>query len=318
MLRERTKMIKLSVHATLRGKPAAGSNINLGYGWTNIQATWPDIFKLITEDGVATSAELSNNNRRESNFVSRQLLMVDNDSGMTIPELLEHEFYNRYAAGFYATPSFTIEKHRFRICFLLEQAETDANRLRKINRGLLSVFETADAACKDPTRLFYGTPNCEYYERLDQYLTNDMVESLIDLVDEQDQQQAVNMLQHSDLPPPVLDDAQRERILQLLRNTFVGNYPIWRNVGWGLRAGGFSLTDFQYVTAGMMNQKTPVDAMRVWSSGREQPGGVTMGSVIYLLKQHHGQDCLKTTHNQKKIDELCATTRKITQKWIKE
>ena len=289
--------MKLSIHETIRGKPSRDTHPNLGYGWITIEANWPEVFELITQDGVATTAELATDNRREANFVSRQLLMVDIDSGMTIPELLDNAFYNEYGAGFYATPSFTPELHKFRICFRLEQAETDAGRLRRINRGLLQVFGTADEACKDPTRLFYGTPNCVLCERTDKFLTEDIVVQLIDIVDEQDRANAEAMTQYAG-PPPALTNTQRQRILDLLKQTFVGSYPIWRNVGWGLKAGGFSLTDFQYVTAGMMNQKTPADAAGVWTHGGQVSRPVTMGSVIHLIRERHGADVLQDTSPQ--------------------
>jgi len=290
--------MKLSVHETIRGKPAKGADVNLGWGWMNIEADWPDVFELITVDGVATSAELSSSNRKEANFVSRQLVMVDIDSGMTIGELLENQFYNEYAAGFYATPSFTPELHKFRIMFILEQPETDPARLRKLNRGLLKVFEQADEACKDPTRIFYGTPNCQLYERLDRTLTNDAVAVLIELVNAQDQEEAERMTEYANVEYPPLTDARRQKILTLLRGCFVGNYPIWRNIGWGLKAGGFSLQDFQMVTAGMMNSKTPADAAKIWRAGNAN-GAVTMGSVIHFLKQRCGEDCLKLTDEDK-------------------
>ena len=284
--------MKLTIHETIRGKPGRDIHPNLGYGWINIEATWPEVFELITQDGVATSAELSTDNRRESNFVSRQLLMVDVDSGMTIPELLDNAFYNTYGAGFYATPSFTPELHKFRICFVLEQPESDAGRLRRINRGLLKVFGTADEACKDPTRLFYGTPDCVLCERTDRFLTEDIVLQLVEIVEEQDRLNAEAMTQYAG-PPPELNDAQRQRILDLLKQTYVGSYPIWRNVGWGLKAGGFGLADFQYVTGGMMSQKTAADAATVWTHGGQVSKPVTMGSVIHLIRERHGADALK-------------------------
>jgi len=298
--------MRLSIHEKIRGKPAKGADVNLGWGWMNIEADWPDVFRLITEDGVATSAELSSENRKEANFVSRQLIMVDIDSGMTIPELLDNEFYNIYGAGFYATPSFTAELHKFRIMFILEQPETDAGRLRKLNRGLLKVFEQADEACKDPTRIFYGTPNCQLYEQRDRLLTNDAVAVLIELVEQQDAAEAERMAEYANTEYPPLNDERRQKILTLLRGCFVGQYAIWRNIGWGLKAGGFSLQDFQMVTAGMMNQKTPEDAAKIWRAGSAN-GAVTMGSVIHFLKQRCGEDCLQEDNQDpyfKKLKEI--------------
>ena len=146
--------MKLSIHETIRGKPvqvsdasgrkwyeSGGQRVSLGWGWINFDADWDTVFKLITVDGRATSAELSSNNRREDTFVSRELIMIDIDSGMTIEQLLEDDFYNRYGAGFYTTPSHQDHAHRFRIMFRLEVPITDAQKLSKLNRMLLRVFD---------------------------------------------------------------------------------------------------------------------------------------------------------------------------------
>jgi hypothetical protein len=305
-------MIQLSINPKIVGKPPKGSNVNLGYDWMNVEAEWPDVFKLIIEDGYATSAALNSDNRKEANFVSRQLIMVDIDSGMTIPELFTNEFYNAYGAGFYATPSFTAELHKFRICFILEQAETDSSRLRKINRGLLKVFEQADEACKDPCRIFYGNPGCLLAECTDKLLTNDAVAVLIQIVEEQDAEQAAQMTEYANTEYPPLTDARRQKIITLLRGCFAGQYAIWRNIGWGLKAGGFSLQDFQQVTAGMMNAKTPADAANVWRAGNAD-GAVTMGSVIHFLKQRCGDDCLKDLDNP--VVKYMDTNKRLKEKY---
>jgi hypothetical protein len=283
--------MKLSIHKTIRGKPAKDSGVNLGYGWINIDADWDSVFALITQDGVATSAELTSENRKEANFVSRQLIMVDIDNGMTLEDLFRNEFYNIYGAGFYATPSFTLEHHKFRIMFRLAEPETDAGRLRKLNRGLLRVFEQADEACKDPTRIFYGTPDCRYFEQTDKILPLEAQAVLIELIEEEDRQQAEAMLNQPRVEYTMTDE-RRAKILELLNGCFVGNYPLWRNIGWGLKSGGFSLQDFQYVTQGMMRAKTAQDTAKVWNDGSIN-GQVTMGSVIHFLKTRLGDDCLQ-------------------------
>jgi len=295
--------MKLSIHETIRGKPvkvegldgrkwmeSAGQRVSLGYGWINIELDWPDVFELITVDGVATSAELNSDNRRDDTFVSRELIMVDIDSGMTVPELLEDEFYNQYGAGFYTTPSHTMDAHRFRIMFRLATPATDSGRLRKINRALLKVFEAADDACKDPTRIFYGCANAAFKERTDNLLTDDMAERLVALTEAADAETAAEMQTVARDYAPI-NDTQRKKIVDLLHKSFVGNYPIWRNIGWGMKAGGFTLKDFQYVTTGMMNAKSPQEAAGVWRDGSVN-GDVTMGTVIHFLKQRHGEHCL--------------------------
>lgn len=287
--------MRLAIHPAVRGKPSRESRVNLGRGWVNLDLTWPDAFALITQDGYATSAELRGDHRAESEFVSRQLLMVDIDSGMTIPELLANPFYDEYGAGFYVTPSHSWAAHRFRICFVLEQAERDAQRLRRVNRGLLRVFGEADEACKDPTRLFYGTPQCEAAEIRDRVLDPVAVAALTELIEAEDAERAQVTATYD--RERDLTDWERRRIVDLLRGSYVGEYVVWRNIGWGLKSGGFSLADFQYITSGMMSSKSAADARTLWEAGSDQ-GGITMGTVRHFLKTRYGQDCLRPTEEQ--------------------
>jgi hypothetical protein len=294
--------MKLSYHTVIRGKPQKlqdesgkpyykqhNQRVNLGWGWENLEADWPTVFELITVDGLATSAELTCDNRKEDNFVSRDLVMVDIDSGMTIPELFEDSFYNKYAAGFYATPSHSDSAHRFRIMFRLEKPLTQASDVVKLNKMLMRRYTQADAACKDATRIFFGSPGCVLCERTDLVLPDSAVTQLID---QYNVWEASEMSRNSVVEHQPLDDWSRQRILDLLKITHVGEYAKWRDIGWGLKAGGFAVSDYQYVTSGMMSQKTPAMAAQVWADGKAG-GRITMGTVIWFLRQRHGQDCLR-------------------------
>jgi hypothetical protein len=187
--------MKLAIHKHIRGKPETkivdhkpthwmgDLRVNLGYDWFNIDVSWRDCFEVITTMGCATSAELKGTHRHDDDFVSRQLVFIDIDSGMTIEELLQNEFYNEHAAGFYATPSHTMENHRFRIMFRTATAITDGERVKKLIMALMRVFDHADPACKDSTRIFYGTVNCEIKEYRTNVLSDDMVEGLVAMED---------------------------------------------------------------------------------------------------------------------------------------
>jgi len=294
--------MNLSYHPVIRGKPqkqmdATGrpyyyhnnQKVNLGWGWENTQADWHTVFELITVDGLATSAALNCDNRKEENFVSRDLIMVDIDSGMTIPQLFEDEFYNQLAAGFYTTPSHTDSAHRFRIMFRLETPLTVAQDVVKLNRMLLRQYTQADAACVDATRIFFGSPDCVLREFKTQIVPHWVV---MELISQYNACETAQQITHSAVAHEPLDDWSRQRILDLLKLTHVGEYTKWRDIGWALKSGGFALTDYQYVTTGMMSQKSPAMAAQVWNDGRAD-GRITMGTVIWFLKATHGQDCLR-------------------------
>lgn len=299
--------MKLSINPEIIGKVKPGPGVNLGYGWITDDVEWDAVFELITVDGYATSAALSSDNRRDEYFVSRELLMVDIDYGMTIQDLLTNDFYNEFGAGFYTTPSHTDDAHRFRIMFRLETPETDSNRLRLITRALIKVFDQADQACKDPARLFYGTPGCLIKEKRDNILTNAMTEQLIEM-EELFEQQEQAACTGEDKEYKELDDLDRRIIIDALHKIYLGDYTKWRDVGWGLKAGGFSLADFQHVTTGMMSKKSARDAANVWRDGSSTENGITMGTVIHLIKQHNGEHYLRLQRESLNATESVAKT----------
>jgi hypothetical protein len=91
-------------------------------------------------------------------------------------------------------------------------------------------------------------------------------------------------------------------------------YDTWRNIGWGLKAGGFRVEDFVYITSQISSSKTAGDARAVWKSG---DGTITMGSVIYLLRQHYDDEeiFVKPVHVTRERDKLEQIVKKINNKY---
>jgi hypothetical protein len=293
--------MKFSFHDIVRGKPEKrddltgrprlwqdGKIVNLGYGWEPADADWDTVFDMITVEGLATAPYLSSNNRKEENFVEHSFALVDIDKGMTIPQLFEHEFYNIFSAGFYTTPSHTDENPRFRIIHRLETPITSHEKMRKLYRGLMRIYGDADASCKDSARLFFGTVDCLLKEKRDNPLTDDAVECIIEDIDEYDRSQYKESDNKVYNPP---SDARKKEIIDLLHKSYVGEYHQWRNIGWGMKTAGFSLSDYQYVTTGMMSQKSANDAKHIWNDSSRNE--ISLGSIIYFLKARYGDDCLK-------------------------
>ncbi|MDM0042162.1 hypothetical protein QTI05_24200 [Variovorax sp. J22R193] len=169
------KLLEVSVHAVVRGKPVkhedktlwcGDDQVNLGYDWHNISVSVDDLFELLTKDGMALGPALSKGTHRiEPNFKCHSVALVDIDSGMSIAELKKNIFYQKYGAGYYTTPSHTDSEPRFRIVYELEQAITDALEMRALYEALMCIHGAADASCKDASRLFYGTVNAARCER---------------------------------------------------------------------------------------------------------------------------------------------------------
>jgi len=278
--------MKLSIHNTI-GKATKEQLSQLGDNWLNVECTYEQAFELITFDGVATSAELWTDNRCDANFVSRQLIMIDIDDGMTIQDLINDEFYNKYGAGFYATPSFTDRNHRFRIIFRLERKETDKERYKKIVQGLMHVYNHADVACKDATRLYYGTPKCEIREYRTALLTDDAVESLIEYVDVKEQQE-IETLQQMPTTNYVQNQYDVDYVEELLSRiqrdtgTLHGEYDTWRTIAWAT-CGTLNVSDAEVLMMRHWPTKTKqeIKTLRSFKSAQAKH---KVGTLIKLSK----------------------------------
>jgi hypothetical protein len=277
--------MKLSFHH-IKGKASPEQLRELGDDWITDQITWDDAFDLITVDGNATSTALTCDNRSEPNFLSGQLVMIDIDDGMTIQELLQDPFYNQYGAGFYATPSHTDDDHRFRIMFRLEQAETNKQRYRHIVLGLM-MYYPGDPACKDATRLFYGTPNCTIKEKTNRVLTNEVVEGLIFAAQEHEQQET-EKLQVQTNSNYDKEDYDIEFIEELLRRIQVaegslrGEYDTWRSVAWAV-CHALGVQNAQSLMMKYFSDKTQLHLQTIKSY---KPGQAknTVGTLVHLSK----------------------------------
>ncbi len=172
-------VVSYSLHPT-RGKPTQPHIIRqLGHGWMNVTTTLEEFWELVTVDGHATSSCLTSDHRHSDNFESRQIFMIDIDSGMTVDELLVNPTYNELAYGFYVTPSHTSDAHRFRIVFVAEEPVANQEHALRVFQQLTQLFPQCDSVCRDATRIFYGTPNCEIKEILGGKLSKETVDFII-------------------------------------------------------------------------------------------------------------------------------------------
>lgn len=299
-------LIRFSLNTTFKGKPQKiqradhthvlmynNTQVNLGFGYTTLEASYADIFALLTEDGYSIAPALTAENRCVKTFESITLLLVDIDSGMRIEELQQHEFYRKYGSGYYCTPSHTEDQHRFRIIYRLEHPVYEIDIVKSLYIGLMLLHGAADPACKDPARLFFGTENAQRKEITDRFVDDEGLVTVLLAAAEHEEKQQAEMLKAAAAAEQYKDKVmlpeERQLVLDLLRGRFAGDYVVWRNIGWGLKGGGFSLEDFQYVTTGMMNQKSPKDAAKVWNDG-SAAGDVQMGTVWHYLFDQYGKE----------------------------
>jgi hypothetical protein len=300
--------MKLAIHQYIRGKPETriiehkpthwmgDRRVNLGYDWFNIDASWPDVFEVITTMGCASSAELQGTHRHDDDFVSRQLMFIDIDSGMTIPELLTNDFYNEHGAGFYTTPSHTMDNHRFRIMFVTETPIQDGERVKKLIMALMRVFDHADPACKDSTRIFYGTVNAELKERRDTILSDAMVEVLVAMEDmfRVEQQPAPTNFNPANYTPKTVDE------ITVLLNELRKHYSDLEHhdrlsVVWAVMSEGISAAD----TVALMRQRwSDSDKTRKYESmvAGHKTNDIRLGRIYHMIRKYDADYARPKTH----------------------
>ncbi|MGZ8161413.1 MAG: hypothetical protein ACXWTT_00935 [Methylobacter sp.] len=289
--------LKVSFNDQWVGKPIkdddgklwyGGKQIYPGYGWINCEESFDEIFDALTVTGLAIGPAVQDGRRIKENFISHSLALVDIDEGMTIEELLDDDFYQSYGAGYYISPSHTDDNHRFRIIFRLEQDITNYNELRFLYIGLQTVFNKADTKCRDGSRLFYGTIQAQRKEIRPNILPSKMIKALIIVGRDEDSKPFdINPVSQYKIQWNEPSDHYKKKVIEFLQQSFVGDYEVWKRIGWGLKQGGYTLQDFKFVTTGMMNKKSPQAAEIVWKDGK---GEITMGTVIHFLKDRYGID----------------------------
>lgn len=108
-------------------------------------------------EGAAFSAQFKGDGKRSAaNFKCAGFLAVDIDSGLTIEDAQSVPLYKNHCALLYTTASHTDENHRFRLAFELESPITTRERMEAAYSGLIATFG-GDKACRDASRLFFGS-----------------------------------------------------------------------------------------------------------------------------------------------------------------
>jgi ribosomal protein L29 len=252
--------------------------------WQSIDVTPAEAFELIATHGFASTCELKNNVRRESNYSSRQLFMIDVDDGMTIQELLSNDFYNTYGAGFYATSSFTLELHKFRILFITESVIDSARLSRLVIQGLRLVYPESDRACVDPARLFYGNANCVLKEFTGRILPDDVIAALVSEAMEQQEKRTV-------VERPLTDFKEKsaQEVIELLRELKRWypdlSYAPRRDVTWAV-AGNLGPTETVSIMRSLWPDNSKTVAYEQFIKDHKRVA-ITLGTIYHMIRQHN-------------------------------
>ena len=280
-------MMKLSINPQIISKIDKDllREIESKPAWTTVDVEPELAFELIATHGIASTCELRNNVRRESNYASRQLFMIDMDDGMTIPELLADPFYLAYGAGFYATSSFTPEHHKFRILFVTEQAIDNARLSRLIIQGLRLVYPQSDRACVDPARLFYGNAGCVLKDWTGQVLPDDVIAGLVtEVLAEQERRAAVVTRPIEDFKSKTAGDVVD--LLRELQRWYPDlTYATRRDVTWAV-AGSQGPAETVSIMRSIWPDHNKTVAYEQFIQDHKRVA-ITLGTIYHMIRQHN-------------------------------
>ena len=173
--------MKLSINTKIINKNETGQR-SQAVGFKSVDISTKELAEHVAL-GHAFSFQFKENYRKSENFLCSDIIAADMDEGMSLEEAMNDPFILANACLLYTTPSHTPEDHRFRLVFRLPHTVTDIEHLKKLQRGLLRKFPTADKSVKDGARQFYGSRGC-HYEIFANVLSDEIFDHLIQLGNE--------------------------------------------------------------------------------------------------------------------------------------
>ena len=166
----------LSVNRTIRGKLAKdatpGEWARFNDAFEACELTAAEIAAVI-QDGYAI-APVHAGRRKRANWRLAQHIGIDLDDGaLSWDEVTDLPLVARHAAIVHMTASSAPAHPRMRVLFLLDEPLTDPDGYTRAVGAMLQHFRTADPHCADPSRLFFGAPDCVLLLMPDNRMTAD-------------------------------------------------------------------------------------------------------------------------------------------------
>ena len=115
-----------------------------------------ELAKSLAQGQTMVLGVMKDNKRKKTNMIYQELVALDFDEGITLEEIQENDFIKSNASFVYTTFSHTEDKNKFRVVFILESKLTNNEQVTTVYNELFKMFPTADIACKDSSRFFFG------------------------------------------------------------------------------------------------------------------------------------------------------------------
>jgi hypothetical protein len=179
-----SRIIKFAFNAT--GTNKDWDFKKLAGNFIDVEGTLADVQQHIKAGHAICAGLLNGKWRSKANIIGSQWLLLDIDNSniardaydkpikdengnyikvydhqLTIEEALAHPFIKKHCALIYTTASHRPDWHKFRLVFLLPEYVQGADTVEACTRFLMQQLPH-DPACKDASRVFYGSTEAEF------------------------------------------------------------------------------------------------------------------------------------------------------------
>ena len=179
-----SRIIKFAFNAT--GTNKDWDFKKLAGNFIDVEGTLADVQKHIKAGHAICAGLLNGKWRSKANIIGSHWLLIDIDNSdvardaydkqildangnsikvydhqLTIQEALVHPFIKKHCALMYTTASHKQDWHKFRLVFLLPEYVQGADTVEACTRFLMQQLPH-DPACKDASRVFYGSTEAEF------------------------------------------------------------------------------------------------------------------------------------------------------------
>lgn len=267
--------------------------------WQEKQGTFADLAAHHAAGYPWMPALLDGNRKRwQSNANYAEVIAADIDGGMAIEDAIAHPFISQHCGLGIESSSSSPERHKFRLVFRLPHPVTTWKDLRLCNRYLIHLIGTADPACKDASRYFFGGKGrSPFILRNEAVLPPSFIEDAIAWDTEQlrvAELEAQKALERRRQYAPLSEDDELRRVEDALgfapvRSPGCGNYSECVSIAAGLRntfgdATAIALLN-RYIPPHYASGDTWNPEQVVRGLGRAKtPRPATLGTVFHICK----------------------------------
>jgi hypothetical protein len=314
-----SRIIKFAFNAT--GTNKDWDFKKLAANFIDVEGTLADVQQHIKAGHAICAGLLGGKWRSKANVIGSQWLLLDIDNSniardaygkqildangnsikvydhqLTIEEALAHPFIKKHCALIYTTASHKPEWHKFRLVFLLPEYVQSADTVEACTRFLMQQLPH-DPACKDASRVFYGSTEAEFpLVNPEATLPAEWIQEAIAIAQQEriEYQLRIQEIESRRKEWREISLAEGWDIDQLIQNalSFIpprtpgsGNYDECRQVLMAL-VNHYGATDAEIIA----EQWSPSIKGSTWNIHAKirsfRRGGITIGTLFHIAKQY--------------------------------